>query len=126
MVEKILFKPGIVEEAEDYYKKIQASVNQNRIATSLAQIIVQYMPISERALKGFLWRVVQAYQMKHHVSTKKAEEITPSERIKALEEMFIMLKKELTRSLVDQAHESLLDEALNKAMSVYKEKYANR
>ena len=64
--------------------------------------------------------------MKHQVSTKKAEEITPTERIKALEEMFAMLKKELTKNLVDQEHEPILNEALNKAMSVYKQKYASR
>ena len=64
--------------------------------------------------------------MKHHLATQKAEEITPAKRIKALEEMFAMLKKELTKNLVDQEHEPILNEALNKAMSVYKQKYASR
>ena len=58
MVEKLLFKPGVVEEAEAYYKKIRVSVDQNKIATSLAQIIDHYIPISERAIKGFLWRII--------------------------------------------------------------------
>ena len=126
MVEKILFKTSVIKEVEAYYKKVQASASQNKIATNLAQIIDQYVPISERAIKGFLWRVVQAYQVKHQLTTQKAEDITPNQRIKALEEMFMMFKEELTRSLVDQEHEPLLNEALDKAMSVYKEKYANR
>ena len=126
MVEKIQFIAEKVQEAEAYYSQLKISPTQSKVVTGLSEEISQHIPLSDRAIKGFFWRIAREYQMKHHQAANEAENATPAERVKALGEMFTMLKKELTRTLVDKEHEPLLDQALNKAMSVYKEKYADR
>ena len=49
-----------------------------------------------------------------------------SKNCNILLEIFQIIKESLTRNLIDREQEPLLDETLNKAMVVYKEKLANR
>ena len=51
---------------------------------------------------------------------------TPAERVKELQVIFSLLKKELTRILIDKEQEPLLDDTFEKVVNFYKEKFANR
>ncbi|MBY8990307.1 MAG: hypothetical protein KGD58_06095 [Candidatus Lokiarchaeota archaeon] len=129
MSNEIKFKPKSIEEAEEDYKKLHLTAEQKKIVVSLAQLINQYLPISERAIKGFIWRVLIAYQVKYHYNLgeeAKREDLSPADRMGGFLEIFGMLKEELTKILISQDQEPILDDTFEKVISFYKTQFANR
>ncbi|MHA2036152.1 MAG: hypothetical protein ACW98X_06945 [Promethearchaeota archaeon] len=61
---KTIFKSTSIEKIEEYYQSIHINAEQKEKLNAFAQILSQYLPISERALKGFLWRVLINIQKK--------------------------------------------------------------
>jgi hypothetical protein len=53
-----IFKSTSIEKIEEYYQNVHINAEQKGRINSFAQILGQYLPISERALNGFLWRVL--------------------------------------------------------------------
>lgn len=50
----------------------------------------------------------------------KRTDVTIAERMAAIQEIFTMLKEELTRILISQEQEPILEEAIEKALDFYK------
>lgn len=123
---EIKFKPDLIEKAEEYYKTLHMDPKQRPIVDSFVQILSQHLPIPERALKGFMWRVLTDYQIKRHMAASESEKLDPAERIKGLMEILALFKEALTRVLISQEQEPLLDNAISKVIKIYKEKFANR
>ena len=122
------FEAASIMQAEEEYKNLSVSEDQKEKVDAFARVLNQFIPISERALKGFLWRASQEYQVKHHVKLAEGkEQMNPTlvQRLQVVTEMFSILKKDLTRILVSKEQEPLLDEAINKATEYYKGHYAN-
>ncbi|MFW9970165.1 MAG: hypothetical protein ACFFDF_08190 [Candidatus Odinarchaeota archaeon] len=120
---KTIFKSSSIEQAEAYYQNIHINPEQKEKINSFAQILSQYLPISERALMGFLWRVLLNIQKKYHIDFAeegKRRDVSLAERMGAIQEIFTMLKEELTRILISQEQEPLLDKAIGKAINFYK------
>ena len=103
MSKEIQFKPKSIEEAENDYKKLHLTAEQKQIVTSLAHLLNQYLPIPERAIKGFLWGVLKDYQVKYHYNLGEEEkrmDLSPADRIGGFLEIFGMLKEALTRKKI--------------------------
>ena len=123
---EIIFKPESIKEAEGYYKTLHITAEQQKIINSMIPILNQHFSFPEKAIKGFLWRVLIPYQKKRHMGLDNSANLTPAERIKGLLEILGLLKEELTRVLVKPEQEPLLDEAFSKTMKFYKDNFANR
>ncbi|MFX1593740.1 MAG: hypothetical protein ACFFCL_13690, partial [Promethearchaeota archaeon] len=78
---EIKFKSDLIDKAEEYYKTLHLDPKQKPIVDSIVQILSQQLPIPERALKGFMWRVVTDYQMKRHMAASESEKLDPAERV---------------------------------------------
>ncbi|MFX0007047.1 MAG: hypothetical protein ACFFA7_05565 [Promethearchaeota archaeon] len=120
---KTIFKSSSIEQAEEYYQTVHINAEQREKITSFAQILSQYLPISERALMGFLWRVLVNIQKKYHIDFAeegKRKDVSLAERMGAIQEIFTMLKEELTRILISQEQEPILEDAIGKAINFYK------
>ena len=120
---KTIFKSSSIEQAEEFYQTIHLNAKQKERLSSFAQVLNQYLPISERALRGFLLRVLRNIQMKYHIDFAeegKRVDISLAERMEAIQEIFTMLKEELTRILISQEQEPILEEAIEKAINFYK------
>lgn len=120
---KTIFKSTSIKQAEEYYQNIHINAEQRDRINSFAQILGQYLPIPERALMGFLWRVLINIQKKYHIDFAeegKRTDISLAERMGAIQEIFTMLKEELTRVLIKQEQEPILEEAIEKAINFYK------
>ena len=120
------FKNDSITEAEDYYKTLKLSKGQRKKVDDISKFLNQYLHISERAIKGFFWRVVLEYQIERHMLSSEADDLTPEERVQGLKEIFSLLKKELTRVLISKEQEPLLNDSLKKAVDFYKEHFTNR
>lgn len=120
---KTIFKSTSIEKLEEYYQNVHINLEQREKINSFAQILGQYLPISERALKGFLWRVLINIQKKYHidfVEEGKRTDVSLAERMAAIQEIFTMLKEELTRILISQDQVPILDDAIEKTLGFYK------
>lgn len=122
----IQFIHSSIEKAEDYYKTIHIAPEQRTIIDSLIPLLSPHLPISDRAMKGFLWRVLKDYQMKRHMALTESANLSPKERIEGLIEILKMLKEALTRVLINQEQELKLDDAISKVITFYKERFASR
>ncbi|MFX0004154.1 MAG: hypothetical protein ACFE9C_09165 [Candidatus Hodarchaeota archaeon] len=123
---KTIFKSTSIEKAEEYYQSVHVNAEQKERINSFAQILGQYLPIPERALKGFLWRVLINIQKKYHIDFAeegKRTDVSVAERMGAVQEIFTMLKEELTRSLISEEQEPILKEAIEKTIGFYKKQF---
>ena len=97
---KTIFKSSSIEKIEEYYQNVHINAEQRERINSFTQILGQYLPIPERALKGFLWRVLINIQKKYHidfVEEGKRTDVSLAERMGAIQEIFTILKEELIR-----------------------------
>ncbi|MFW9990118.1 MAG: hypothetical protein ACFFC3_15850 [Candidatus Odinarchaeota archaeon] len=125
-----IFKLSSIEKAEEEYKKLHILPEQKERLNSMVNIISKYLPIPQRALKGFMWMVIKDYQMQEHVDVGEEEELAKEQNIglrkllAGLEVILSMLKEKLTRILVKKEQESILNEAFRKIIAFYKEQFA--
>jgi hypothetical protein len=120
---KTIFKSSSIEQAEEYYQTVHINAEQRKKITSFALILSQYLPILERTLMGFLWRVLLNIQKKYHIDFAeegKSKDVSLDERMGAIQEIFTMLKEELTRILISQEQEPILEDAIGNAINFYK------
>ncbi|MFX1376077.1 MAG: hypothetical protein ACFFA0_09715 [Promethearchaeota archaeon] len=108
------------------FQSLHLTPEQKKIVGSLVHVISQKINIREMALKGFLWRVLRDFQEKRRMSLDESMTLTPTERIQGLIEIFMMLKKELTKILINEEEEPKLEKALMEALELYKSQFVNR
>ncbi len=124
MGQLLKFNQQGIEDAEAYYNKIHLADNQKVVLDSIAKIIVKYLPnVSEMAIKGFAWRGAIEWQQENK---REMGSVEPHERLSVLVDLFRLLKKGLTRILIDKEHESLLDKAIEDRIEFYKHNLVNR
>ncbi|MFX1237142.1 MAG: hypothetical protein ACFFAS_13230 [Promethearchaeota archaeon] len=127
--EKLVFKLSSIEKAEEEYMKLGLNEGQKERINSYVKIIQKYIPLSEFTLKGFMWRVIKDFQVKKHLDIAEEEKLAKKadidldKRIAVIEMILSMLKKELTKVLISQEQEPLLDDAFKKILSLYKEQF---
>ncbi|MFX1395659.1 MAG: hypothetical protein ACFFAS_01305 [Promethearchaeota archaeon] len=125
MVEKLKFERSFIEDAEAEYNKLKLAKDQKERISSYVRLISRYIPLPERALKGFMWRVLKEYQIENHQVL--AEEATmkgsKAEIINGIERVFSMLKDQLTRTLVSNEQAPLLDKAFNEITEIVLKQY---
>ena len=120
------FKTQEITEAEKYYGTIHLSERQKRIVGPVAEEISNQTQISDRAVKGFIWRTVREWQMKNQLDISEAQNFTAQQRLDLFEEIFGSVKESLARILLDDSQMPLLDKAMNNAVSLYKNKYMTK
>lgn len=129
MVETLIFKLSSIEKAEEEYKKLNITAEQHGRLNSFVKIIAQYIPLPERALRGFMWRAIREDQVERHVDLAEEariadqREVDLETRIAGIENILSRLKNNLTRLLVHSEQEPLLDKAFDKVIDFYKEQF---
>ena len=58
-----LFQSSKIEEAENDYSRITLAPEQRGIVEGIANIMSQYVEISQVALRGFIWNAITKWQM---------------------------------------------------------------
>ena len=125
-MQELKFDQKAIQDADEYYKKIHFKDNQKQIMDLVMSFISQFIPIPERALRGFMWQNLKNWQVENHKDLSYIAEASPNERLQIAIEILESFKVMLTRILIDEEQEPLLNEAIIKATNYYKEKFANR
>ncbi|MFX1503281.1 MAG: hypothetical protein ACFFDH_20130 [Promethearchaeota archaeon] len=119
---KINFSQNLIQQAEDEYNKLHLAASQKELLASLAHIFNQYIHIPERAMRGFIFRVVRDYQVEQHIILdEELNRADKTKRAKIATAIVRKLRDALTRVLISPEEEPLLDEAIKNAFNFYKE-----
>jgi hypothetical protein len=120
------FKPKALREAEKYFKNVHMTQEQHNIFVNIVKLFMQYIPMGEMAAKGLGWKSISKWQLEYKRDLLGLENEPPEMRIKSLEQLFEIVKTELTAILEDPEQQSLIDEAVTELLKFYKENYAYR
>ncbi|MFW9988509.1 MAG: hypothetical protein ACFFC3_07625 [Candidatus Odinarchaeota archaeon] len=123
---EIQFSTERINQEVINFQTLHLTPEQKKIVSPLVHVISQRINIREMALKGFLWRVLRDFQEKRGMRLDRSMTLTPTERIQGLVQIFMMLKNELTKILIDEQEEPKLEKALMEALELYKSKFVNR
>jgi len=122
MANNLIFDNGLIKQAEVEYGKLSINPKLLMMIEGIAQVYSQYLNLSVRALKGFIWRVTREYQVKNQiVMDEQVFNLSKDKQIKIAEEMGKILEDTLKKTLVNQDQIPLLKEALKKALEFHKE-----
>lgn len=80
--------------------------------------------MDELAAKGIGWRSVSKWQLEHKRDLLGLVGAAPDERIKSIDQLLKIVKKELINILEDPNEKPLIDTAINDNMEFYKKEYA--
>ena len=120
------FKPKSVEEAEEYYKTLHIASDQKYIIVAIGKLITKYIPLPERSIRGFIWRTIREWQLKYKKDLSELGSMSSADRINAVVQIMEIFETMLKRILINKEQEPVLKEAMQQALAIYKEKFANR
>ena len=116
----------VVNEAEEEYSRLQVAPAQTQIVVLMADLLCSFIPLKKLAMKGFAWRAIIKWQKDNHRPLTDLETIPPAQRLSAAKDIFANLEASLKAVLHNKERESIISEAMSKAMKFYKENAANR
>ncbi len=121
-----MFKLDRVRQEEEEFEKIILSPEQKQNVVAMASLLATKLPISELALRGFIWKAIKKYQIINREYMKDGERLTPEMKIQKTYEIAMEVRNNLVKILERSQDASIVDEALQEAMKLYKEKMAYR
>ena len=120
------FRPKSVKEAEEYYKTLRVASDQKYIVIAISKLIDKYIPIPERAIRGFIWKTIREWQLQYKTDLNELSTMNPAERVNAVKQIIEIFETMMKRILIDKDQEPALKEAMQQALNIYNEKFANR
>ena len=124
--EEIHFDSKAIEAAEKEYLTIQPQNEQKKIIDELAEIVSQYITISELAINGMILLGIRQWQLEHSRLLADLIEMNPKDRIFEVNRMIDYTRGFLIAAIVDREQEKELAESIDHVKRFYKEKYAFR
>lgn len=122
----IRFNNQEILDAEKYYRTIHISERQKTLLEPVAKAISDQINVSERAVKGFLWRAVREWQMENQKDLAEVEALSPDQRVYLFEKILDLIKQSFTRILIDDSQMPLLDKALDDVSLIYKTQFLRK
>ena len=102
------FEPNLVKEAEDYYKKLRFASDQKDIIIEFGKLMKKFIPLSERAIKGFIWRSLKEWQLNFKRDFSEISKLDPENRIEAVVQIIEIFGARLKKVLIKKEQEPLL------------------
>ncbi len=122
----LMFQEKKVKEIEDEYSKLVVSPQQKKQIYAISKLLVQKIPISEIALRGFIWKAIVKFQKEDKSFMADGEHYTPEERIRKTYRIANHVQDNLIKILKRKTDEHIIKEAMEEAMEYYKKNFAYR
>ncbi|MFO8017287.1 MAG: hypothetical protein R6U96_01510 [Promethearchaeia archaeon] len=126
MLEDSNFKNKALRKGQDYFKDVHMTQEQHEIFNDFIKIFLKHVPIEKMTAKGIGWRSIRKWQLKHKRDLLGLIDEESEERVKSINQLLQIIKKELIGDLVSDDDIPLVDEAIDDILDFYKDKYANR
>ncbi len=121
-----MFQEDKVKQVEDEFSKLVISPQQKRQVYAISKLLAQKIPISELALRGFIWKAIVKFQREDKVFFAEGEHFTPEERIRNTYKIAKHVQDNLVKILRRNTDAHLIEEAMEEAMEFYKKNFAFR
>ena len=121
-----LFRDSEVEQVEKDFEKITLAPEQRGIVEGIAKIMAQFVPISEIALRGFIWKAITEWQVNSNRTLDELSTSEPKERLEVVKIMFTSAEKDLKKVLRNKSDESTITNAIEKGFNYYKNSFSER
>ncbi len=113
-IEKELIK------AENDYSRVQASPEQKIVIDQLAELLSRYTGMPKLPMKGFLWKAMKDWQLRHNTACHAVLELPYAERLEKVKEMLTILEENyLSKVLKRSVDQYRLKRAIDAAFSYY-------
>jgi hypothetical protein len=116
------------QKSIDQFEKVELNLEQRKIFAELTQIIAETLDVMLTAVKWHYRVALIKWQKVINKTVKDTElgDTTPEKRKQELLEIFGLFSQEIEQILKQTKKSELLQPALDKAFSIYTQKYANR
>ena len=105
-----------VDKVEKDFSKVKLTPQQREHLNESAKIYANYIPISERAIKGFILFSMADYQVENKVDLSSFYDMKNEEKQKVIIGISDILRLRLNKILLDPKQEPLLTTAINEAI----------
>ncbi len=107
-------------KAENTYSRVQASPEQKIVIDQLAELLSKHTGMPKLPMKGFLWKAMRDWQLKHNTACHAVLELPYAERLKKVAEMLTILEENyLSKVLKNSIDQYRLKRAIDAAFTHY-------
>lgn len=121
-----MFNESKVNEAEEVYKTVSTTPTQKKVIQTLCAKLHEYIPIKEISLRGFALMAARDWQIANKEEAKAVEAMSPSERVKFMEDVLGLMKTKFIKILNDPAKIPDVEKGITSVLEFYKQGFAQR
>ena len=120
ITQESIFNIKRVEEIEQQFKNVKVDAMQKGMATAMANLLSKFIPLKQRALRGFIFLSFQEWQQKSKafLSDMNKAEVSLEEKFKITDEINDILLYKLTRVLIDEKDKHVLENGINEGTKI--------
>jgi len=104
---------------EENYKRLHITPEQRLFIEDLANMLIEFLPIKEMAMRGFIIRAAKNWQLKNRKQVSESMNWGRKEKLNFGMELMSAIFTELTRTLVQPEQEQELEMVLAEAIEMY-------
>jgi ABC-type phosphate transport system ATPase subunit len=117
----INFDSAAVRKAEQDYTQLSLTAEQRAMVEAAARIYTQCLPLTDMAVRGFISFAMRDWQVEHKTDIKDTVEWAPQRQFDVAEEVSVLLARRMARALADQNQKRTLEDAIAKAVALFKD-----
>ncbi|NHI91826.1 MAG: hypothetical protein EAX96_04945 [Candidatus Lokiarchaeota archaeon] len=118
MVSSIEFNKKLISDAEKDYSKLNLSKDQRALIDNAAKVYLNYLNVSEMAMKGFISRAMRDWQLRTKKDLADFMSWPKNEMIQITRDIGKILKEIMTKVVIKSEQIPLLERAIDEAIDI--------
>ena len=118
-----IFNTDKVEEIEQQFKNVKVDAMQKGMATAMANLLTKFIPLKQRALRGFIFLSFQEWQKKTKafLADMNNAQVPLEKKFQITDEINNILLHKLTRVLINENDKPLLENGINEGTKILRD-----
>ena len=110
-----IFDNRQVDQIEQQFKNVKVDAMQKGMASAMANLLSNFIPLHQRALRGFIFYSFQEWQQnsKAFLADMNNAEVSLEAKFNITDEINAILLDKLTRVLIDEKDKPVLENGIN-------------
>ena len=121
-----MFDAVKVKEAEADYGKLKLTQQQKENVTVMAKLLAGRIPISELALRGFIWKAISKFQKQTQTYLEQGSDFSVEDKVEYTYTIAMEVRNNLVKILKRSTDVSEVDQALHEVMEFYKDNLVSK
>ncbi|MFX0071554.1 MAG: hypothetical protein ACFFAO_10735 [Candidatus Hermodarchaeota archaeon] len=118
-----IFNISKVEEVQQQYKNVKVDAMQKGMATAMAKLLSNYIPLNDRTLRGFIFLSFLEWQQKSKafLADMNKPEIPIERKFEITDEINDILLHKLTRVLINEKDRNVLENGIAEGTKILRD-----